>query len=284
MDTFEDRIALLRAESARFTQYLQGLSAEVWSGPSACDQWCVQDVVAHLIGVAQLYADSITRGIAGDAAPPPGRPPAGQASASAVAERVAQHTIAMREQLGDQVFEVFQAAGDHLLEVLAGLAPEDRQKPCYHPGGFVAAQDFADLRLKEIAVHEWDIRSVLEPGAVMSAVAMPAIIRLIAGSTASGSLGWGFWSGTRLERPLRYRFDISGTVPYQLDIIVEGDAARQEEPSSAAADITFCGETESFVRLVYGRLALETALADGVFDVVGDRKHAMAFAQWFHGL
>ena len=162
METFADRVTLLQAESARIKQYLHTLPPDAWDRPSACTQWQVRDVVAHLVGVAEVYAGFVARGIQGDHSPPPGWLPAGMGSAMAGAERTAQHSIAERERLGDQVLAAYDAADDELNRVLAGLSPQDRAKPCYLSGGLVPAQHFIDLRLKELAIHEWDIRSQQE--------------------------------------------------------------------------------------------------------------------------
>ena len=52
--------------SEQLTQYLQTLSAEAWCHPSACEAWEVRDVVGHLTGGAQVYAEAISRGLQGD--------------------------------------------------------------------------------------------------------------------------------------------------------------------------------------------------------------------------
>ena len=69
METFADRVTLLQAESARIKQYLHTLLPDAWDRPSACTQWQVRDVVAHLVGVAEVYADFVARGIQGAHAP-----------------------------------------------------------------------------------------------------------------------------------------------------------------------------------------------------------------------
>jgi uncharacterized protein (TIGR03083 family) len=50
METLADRVALVQAELARLTQDLHALPADAWRQPSACAQWQIQDVVAHLTG------------------------------------------------------------------------------------------------------------------------------------------------------------------------------------------------------------------------------------------
>jgi uncharacterized protein (TIGR03083 family) len=79
--TFADNMAVLREETERITAYLADLPAEAWTQPTACDAWQVQDVVAHLVGVAEFYAGNVTRGLQGDTEPPAGRPPAGSITA-----------------------------------------------------------------------------------------------------------------------------------------------------------------------------------------------------------
>jgi uncharacterized protein (TIGR03083 family) len=75
MTSAAGRVTLLQMESTRLTQYLHALPQEAWSRPSACAQWQVQDVVAHLVGGAEVYAGSISRGLQGDTSPAAGPPP-----------------------------------------------------------------------------------------------------------------------------------------------------------------------------------------------------------------
>jgi uncharacterized protein (TIGR03083 family) len=159
MYNFAGRLRLLQAESERIKQYFHSLPPDALRQPSACTQWQVQDVIAHLIGVAETYAGNLSRGLQGDTAPPAGRRPAGQNNAASSAEGIAQRSIAARQALGDQLLAAFDAANDHLNRLLEGLSPQQRETPCYHPGGMVAAQNFIDLRLKEFALHEWDVRA-----------------------------------------------------------------------------------------------------------------------------
>jgi len=284
MDTFADRLHVLRSESERIKQYLQALPPAALSMPSACTQWQVQDVIAHLIGVAETYASSVSRGLQGDTGPLPGRLPAGQATAALSAESIAQRSIAARQTLGDQLLATFDAANDRLNSLLGGLEPEQRSIPCYHPGGIVKAQNFMDLRLKELAVHEWDIRAALEPEAHVSPACIPAIMTTISESIASGSLRWAFWSGPYLTTPVRYRFVVTGLAPSKSDIVVERNMLRMEDAGDATPRVTMRCDTETYVLLVYGRLDLEAALASGRLTVEGDRELAIAFGQWFRGI
>lgn len=284
METFAERVTILETESERIKQYLHALPAEAWSQQSACTQWQVQDVVAHLIGVAETYASSIARGLKGDTAPLPGRLPAGQGTAALAAAGIAQRSIAARRSLGDQLLATYDAANDHLNRTIAALRPEERTILCYHPGGMVAAQNFMALRLKELAVHEWDIRAGLEPEAHLAQACIPAIMMTISEAIASGSLRWAFWTGPQLTTPVRYRFVVSGTGPSQSDIVVDGDRLRMAGADGSTASVTMRCDAETYVLLVYGRLDLHAAMASGRLTVEGDRSLAMAFGQWFRGI
>jgi uncharacterized protein (TIGR03083 family) len=284
MDTFADRMTILEAESERIKHYLHALPSEALSQPSACTQWQVHDVVAHLLGVAETYASSVSRGLKGDTAPLPGRLPAGQGTAALAAAGIAQRSIATRQSLGDQVLATFDATNDHLNRVLAALRPEERTILCYHPGGMVAAQNFIELRLKELAMHEWDIRAGLEPEAHVSPASLPAIMTTISESIASGSLRWAFWSGPKLTTAVRYRFVVSGPGPSKSDIVVDGDRLRMEDAAGSAADVTMRGDAETYVLLVYGRLDFAAASASGRLVVEGEKTLATAFGQWFRGI
>ncbi len=282
--TFADNLAVLQSETDRITTYLAELPAEAWTQPTACAAWQVQDVVAHLVGVAEFYASNVSRGLQGDTAPQAGRPPAGSITAAMSAESIALRAVAERQQLGDRLLAQFRNANAQLVETLAGLGPEAQTVLCYHPGGMTQAQQFIDLRLKELGVHEWDILAYPEPSVPLSAACLPAIIRLIDGSVASGSLRWGFQAGEQPSPPLRYRFDVTAPVSYQIDLVVADGAMQQDAVGAASADVTFQCDTETFVLLVYGRLMLDRALAEARLTVIGDREQAVTLAQWFKGI
>jgi uncharacterized protein (TIGR03083 family) len=284
MYSFADRLQLLQSESERIKQYLHSLSPDALRQSSACSAWQVQDVVAHLISVADTYAGNLSRGLQGDTAPPAGRLPAGQSNASSSAEGIAQRSVAARKSLGEQLFATYDAADDRLNRLLADLAPQQRQTPCFHPGGMVAAQNFMDLRLKELALHEWDIRAALEPAAHLSAASLPAVLETISEAIASGSLRWAFWSGPTLASPVRYRFVITGLGPQKSDLVVDGNTVRMEDAGDSQPQVTFRCDTETYVLLVYGRLPLDDAMRSGRLVVEGDRELALAFGQWFRGI
>ena len=283
MTTFTERVKVLEAESERLKQYLQAL-------PGGVDQ------AKRLYAVAgagcgrppgwggRILCWHRLAWLAGGHGSPAGRLPAGASTGASSAESIAQRSIIARKSLGDQLLATFGSSSDHLNQLLARLTPEERQKPCYHPGGIVAAQNFIDLRLKELAVHEWDIRAGLEPEAHLSPASFPAILATISESIASGSLRWAFWSGPKPAMPVRYRFVISGPGPDKPDLVIDGETIRMEDAGAATPNVTFRCDTETYILLVYGRLNLDNAIASGRLGVEGDRQLASAFGQWFRGI
>lgn len=240
----------------------------------------MQDVVAHLVGGAEFYTGSISRGLQGDTSPPEGRPPAGMRNAASAAEDIAQRTIARREQLGDQLLVTFEATDQALNRLLASLSPQDWERPCYHLGGLFPVRWFRDARLGELVIHGWDIRSRFEPEAPLSPENLPVLIDLLTIVTP----GWTFSPGAKLATPVRYRFAVTGTVPRTINIVVEGDTARVEEASDARPAVTFRCEPEAYVLVRYCRLSLADALATGRVVAEGDQALAAAFSQWFRGI
>jgi hypothetical protein len=128
----------------------------------------------------------------GETAPTGGFPPAGVLDAAAAAEPIAQGAIAMRESVGDTLLETFETNVNSLNQLLAGLQPHDWETPCYHPWQVIPARQFLALQLQELTLHEWDIRSRLEPEATLAPAGFQAIMELIAEASTTGFLRWAF--------------------------------------------------------------------------------------------
>jgi uncharacterized protein (TIGR03083 family) len=284
LESFEERARLYKAESESFQEYLKDLPAEAWGRQSACDEWLVADVVAHLVGNSEFYAGTVARGLQGESFPPEGRPEAGTGHPSISAAALARSSIEARDRLGDKLLETYLEKDNILINLLTGLSPGDQAKPCYHPGSIVPAGNFVDLRFKEIVLHQWDIRSSIEEKAGLSSASLASMVILIQQSFASGSLRWAFWAGPPLDRPVRYRFEVESPVPVTADIVVEGDKFRYEEAPQGTADVTFRCHTHIFALLMYGRMRASEAMAAGHLAVDGDSGLAGQFSQWFKGI
>jgi uncharacterized protein (TIGR03083 family) len=276
METLEYRIELCQAAAEQLTQYLQTLSAEAWCHPSACEAWEVRDVVAHLTWGAELYADALARGMQGDTSPREDSPPPGTLTRAALAARIAQRAIAYRESLGEYLLATFTARHDHLQRLMASLSPQDWETPCAHPVGLRPAHWFLTARLTELTMHAWDIWWLRDPTRPLFAASVPLFLERLPGMVARNAR-----PDTLLCAPLRYRFAITGAVPSQHDLVLEGGTVRMEPAGTTAADVRCLCDTETFVLLMYGRLTPQTAVASGRLVVEDVHDPMITVGPWF---
>ena len=279
MDSPETRVQILQQESERLQQYIKTLAPEAWSQPTQCGQWQVRDVVSHLAGGAAVYTMLVSRGLKGDSSTPEGFAPAGVGDAASGSDFIAERAIANREKLGDQLLSTFVAQDGEFNRLLAGLSPEDWDKPCYHFVGVCPVRTFTDYRITELAMHGWDIRSKFETSAHLSPETLQVFADLI-----PESLQWTFRKGTGLPTPVRYRFAVTGVVLDKSDVVVEGEECRMEPATTTAAAATLRCDADTYALLMFGRLSLGTAKASGRVLVEGDSRLAAQFDQWFQGV
>ena len=166
--------------------------------------------------------------------------------------------------------------------MLKGMGPEDWDKLCYHSTGLRSVASFLPTLISELALHEWDIRSSLEPSPPVSEDSMPVLMEKIP-SNRSRPWSIAFPDMEDATGPIRYRFELTGEVGGKQDILVEGGKARMETAGDGSANITLAGDTGTFVLLMYGRLRLESAIATGGFHAKGNLGLVPGFDRWLEG-
>ena len=278
MDSPEERVKIAVGESERLKEYLSSLPAEAWNKPSACDLWEVRDVVAHLAGVAGSYIERIHQSLQEDSSALEGQPAPGPVSASSFSEGNAQRAIFRRERLGDQVFSDFIKTNDQLNQLMATLGPQDWDKPHYYASLGTEPMRFRpDLWISELAMHGWDIRSRLEPDAHLTDECLPVLMDVIPGQLTR----FNFSPRPRLPAPILYRCELTGAGARNSDIVVEGEKASMEPAGTGQADLTFHCDTETFILIALGPLAIDTAIAAERLTIRGDNRLAREFPRWF---
>jgi len=263
-------------EATPLGDFLAGLDESAWSRDSACEGWVIGDVVAHLAGGAATWANSINQAVAGDSDPPEGQE--FMAPGQRESEGTAEAARSSHQQFGMQLMENFRTGYAGLAQVLSGPKADDWDKPCFHRRGPMPIQDFVSLRLQELAVHGWDIRSGLDQTANVSEEALPVLTGRV-----SRWLNNAFVPGLRLPAPVRYRFDISSPVPVQEDVVVTRESFSIQPVSRAAANVTFRCNTGNYILLIYGRLSPQKGVASGRLTIEGSQAEADNFAAWFKG-
>ncbi len=269
-------IDLVNSEARRLGDFLASLTESNWFHDSACDGWKVGDVVAHLTVGSETWANSLTRAAAGDAGPPSGQnflAPGERGS-----ESTAQAAVSVFQDKGLALLEDYRAGYDRLAQVLAKLRAEDWDKPCFHRRGPMPVQNFVALRVQELAVHGWDIRSGLDPAAEMGEEPLPYLVNMV-----PRWLRTAFLPGQGLPEPARFRFDVASPVAVNQDVVISNGAFEIEAGGEGAADAVFRCNTGNYILLVYGRLGVEEGLSSGRFAVEGSAEQAANFTRWFQG-
>lgn len=251
MNTPLDHVQIVWAEAQQLTRYLHTLPPAAWHHPSACERWQVGDVVVHLAACAEVYADSICRGLEGNSTPPPGISPVGTDLATA-AERSAQRVSARRQHLGDQVLATFTSATERCGPLsTCGCV----RWPC------MAGTSARGLSRQPICLpRAW--RFFMEPR-TLHGVLLP---------------------DARLSGPVRARFALTGVAASSMDLVVENATAQLEAASETPAQLHFYCDTETFVLILYGRLRLETAMAEGRVVSESDPELVAILDQCFKGV
>jgi uncharacterized protein (TIGR03083 family) len=278
MSSFASRVQLALAESARQKTYVNTLSPEAFDQPTACSRWAVSDLMAHLVMATGFQTSMMRRGLQGDPSPPEGLPAAGALRAPAVTELVHQLMLATKQQVGEQLLPAFNAAYDEIDQFLARLDASDGDKLCYHPGALVPVSGFVDLRLMELYVHGWDMRSRFEPPAPLPPESWPVLLDLL-----PHFLGYMVVPASQEAEERRYRFAVTEGVADARDVVVAGGTLRLEAASPTRPQVTFTCDTETFLLLMWGRLAWDTAIADGRVSLEGDHRLAADFGRWYRG-
>ena len=271
MATSEELAALVSSESARLLEYFKGLSEDDWATQSACDAWNSADVVAHMTMAVDMFSGNIERGANGDSSPPEGMGPPEETDLTGRMAANAARAVAMRESLGATLVEAFGQSCERLGALLAGMGPDDWEKQCYHPASYLSVRRYLILRLAEMSVHEWDIRSGLGESAKLPDAVAPTLIELLPGFV----VGRFFQPGAGIAQASRFRFSLTDDGSY--DIVAGGGELGMETSTGDAADVTFTCDGSTFSLLAYGRYTVESAVAAGKMTIDGGRELAGRF-------
>ena len=82
---------------------------------------------------------------------------------------------------------------------------------------------------------------------------------------------------------MRYRFHMTEPVTATTDILLHADGASVASDHHVEADVTFHCDTSRVIFVIFGRLPLADAIADGRVRVEGEQELATAFGQSFQG-
>jgi uncharacterized protein (TIGR03083 family) len=280
MAAIETYVPIIHTEADGLAQFLATLSADDWQRPSACDLWAIQDVVVHLIWAADFYTDAVSRGLQGDLSHPADRPP-GNAPTSfpAMPAYLDQQARTVRDRVGTALLPTFRSSFHALAQVMARLSPPQWEMPCAFfrfRGGHRPASAFLFAILAELAIHGWDMRSRFDAAVPLSEQSLRVLLERSL-PTLVGFLT--FPRDTGFPSPVRYRWDLDGESAICYDVIVDGGQARMEPAADAPAAVTFRCDRTTLALVLYSRVPLEAAAAQGRVTVEGSPALARVLAQ-----
>jgi len=280
MDTPETMTKVLAAEVSAVKEYLASLSTDDLQRPSACVGWSVADVLAHLAG--QDHAPRVRRGLQGDHSPEEGSPAVADHDEDQFAKNIFNRALATREQHGDQLLSYLAQRLDEVVEVFNSVGPGDWDKLCYWPPGPEAVRTLLDQRIAELTMHTWDFRSVLDDDFHLSPDAVKALIEGV-----DRAVRRAFRPDPSLTEPLVHRFvlegPIEGPAATRRDIVIAADGAQVQPAGNDQPDVTFQCDGETYVLVMFGRLKIADALAEGRLTFDGNPAVAVGFGRRFVG-
>jgi len=276
MDTPEYRAKVLEFEVDAVKSYFAALSDADLQQPSACADWSVADVMAHLAG--QEHSSRIRRGLEGDYAPEEGAPAVLDHDEDQFAKNIFNRALATREQHGQGLVAYLNQRLAENVEVFNSVRANDWENLCYWPPGPEPVRTLLDQRIAELTMHTWDIRSVLDDDYHLSDAAVTVLI-----DGVDRAVRRAFRPDPSLTTPISHRFVMEVPVAVRWDIVISAKGAEIGPASEGEPDVIFeCGG-ETYALIMYGRLKIADALAAGSLSFDGDPAVAVGFGRRFVG-
>ena len=253
------RVALIKRLAGDIHRRLSDSPAEALNAQSACSEWDVGTVAAHLAGGAVRQREAMLRGLAGEGGPPEGETLV--ASPDQVQQANATSNVQSRNEWGDDLLDNFRNWYGELDETLSGWS--DWSIGCWHRRrGTISASSYVDLRIQELVIHDWDMRAGdtgegdLDP---------EGIVALLPASEMWYQLC--FRPSAPLTTPAVYRFEIGGGsegASLQHDVVVTGDAYSVEECSpERQPELTVRADANAYLLCLYNRVDWNVAKRAG---------------------
>ncbi len=243
------KVSLIKRLSGDIHRRLSEASADALNGPTACSEWDVGTVAAHLAGGATRQRDAMLRGLDGQGGPPEGEETL--PTADQVQQSNAVNNVQTRNEWGDTLLDNFQQNYQELDDLLQGWS--DWSIGCWHRRrGTISAESYVDLRIQELVIHDWDIRS----GGVGSGdLNSEGAVALLPASEMWYQLC--FRPTAPLTTPVTYRFDIGEPEGANLrhDVVVTGDTFTVAEVSpDRQPELTVRADAGTYLLCLYNRV------------------------------
>ena len=263
----------------RLESFLRTLNASDLARQSACEGWTVADVVGHLVERGGPIPDQIERGLKGDLSPTAGVSSAAPASEDQFRLDLDRAAVALREELGERLLDELAHQNREFDRVLALVQAGDWEKLCYHRLRPETVRSKVDIRIAELAMHEWDVHWAFDPEATLADESLPGLVN------ASGrAVRRAFRADPARTGSVRYRFDLSGNPDATVDVVLAPEGASFElGETSRALDVTFRCSSATYAMLIFGRYKLGTVIEQGLVQADGEEDLISHFIDSFVG-
>ncbi|HEY5077930.1 MAG TPA: maleylpyruvate isomerase family mycothiol-dependent enzyme [Acidimicrobiia bacterium] len=184
-----DQLAPVLRQRRRLEAMLVDLDDADWSSASRCDDWTVQDVVAHMVGVNTFWNASVRAGLGGT----PTRLLVGFDPATTPALMV----DAMRDLAPQEILDQFVTSNETFLGVLAQLDDTGWTTLAESPAGHVPIRMVAHHALWDCWIHERDIALPLGLNPPLEPDEVASCLRYAAALSPALAIGTGHLLGGR---------------------------------------------------------------------------------------
>jgi uncharacterized protein (TIGR03083 family) len=238
LETVDDarRVAgLARAEYDNLRAYLDRLPAAGLTEQSACTNWQVYQVVAHISSQPEITAATLEAGLRG-------APPMTDEQRRAVWARF----DAMKPE---EVPPAFRANNDAFFKLIDSLTDDELGKTIPWIFGPAPMATVLASRLNEQALHAWDVKWARDKQATLTQAALPDLIQANIPSRV-GRLAKPDQAPTLIGKTINFVYSQpDGAVSFEIG----KDGVQVTPGRSSSPDLTVDLPAEALIRLIWGR-------------------------------
>ena len=245
MPAGDPSVPVLR-QRRRLARTVAALGDDEWATPSRCEQWSVQDVIAHLIGTDQFWAVSIAAGLAGT--------PTRYLAAFDPVATPAQMVDGLRTMAPSEVAARYLETVETLAQLLGDLDEAAWSKPAEAPPGHIALHALALHALWDAWIHERDIVLPLGLTPTVEDDEVAGCLRYVA------ALGPAFLASTGSTR--RGRLSVAATDPDVAFVVDVGPTVVVSDLSAPGGGACLDGDAVALVEGLSFRSPLNHRLAE----------------------
>lgn len=236
--------AAARREVTGVARAARGRDEAGWSAPTWCTGWTVREVVAHLAEGVERFGMQVRGGLAGDPVE------------FTMADREARRQV-VKALPDDELLSELKRRTGAFFDYLDTLPESELTRVCIPmAAGPAAPASVAVLRLQEPALHYWDILALEQTDATLDFESAALLADYVIGNAPRQTK-----PDALADLNATYSLDASGPGGGPVTITCADGKATVSRGGSAAADLTLT--TEALVRLLWGRVDIERALASG---------------------